>query len=426
MHTKLFIAKRAALVAVVLTFLLSPVIFSSTYNHAAAETLEEMLERLEKELGNIRKSKQDLNDQIANQKNQIGIYSGEIGSLRADMESLQLDIAELDLQIQELEVNIKAINQDVTTKEETISENEQEVETLETETKSRITRDYMDYRARGMVNVDFLPSEDPNTYFKDSQYKSLIQDQTNKDIDQLLALKAQLEEDKAKLEENLIQLARSKAIVDEQSSQLDKAKENLQSKIDGYYSALFQAQANINYSSGVLGAYSEQEAKKQAEAEAVRQRLFNQFTPIGSGQYVIAGTQIGNQGSTGWSTGPHLHFSTAYNGVTQNPCIYLPGNFVAGCGGNGSLQAPMHGTFYYTSRYYSGVNGDLRCINGYGCSAHPAIDVANSIWNAPIYAAHDGWLYKGVDQYGALYIIICQNGNCNAGFKTGYWHLSQY
>lgn len=426
MHTKLFFAKKAAVAAVAVAFLFSPLFIVFPGNHIQAETLEEQLERLEKEIAQIRLGKQGLNDQIASQKNKIGIYSGEIGSLRAEMEGLQFDIAEIDLQIKELEVNIAAINKDVEEKEASIAENQQVVNTLETETKARITHDYMDYRARGMVNVDFLPSEDPNTYFKDSQYKSLIQEQANRDIDEMLARKVQLEKDRAKLDANLSQLARNKAIVDEQSSQLDKAKEDLQSKIDGYYKALYQAQANINYNSSVLGAYSEQEAKKQAQAEAVRQQIFNQFSPIGSGQYVIAGTQIGRQGSTGWSTGPHLHFSVAYNGSTQNPCIYLPGDFVAECGGNGSLAAPMHGSFYYTSKYYSGINGDLRCISGYGCSSHPAIDVANSIWNAPIYAAHDGWLYKGVDQYGALYIIICANNNCNQGFKTGYWHLSQY
>jgi murein DD-endopeptidase MepM/ murein hydrolase activator NlpD len=41
------------------------------------------------------------------------------------------------------------------------------------------------------------------------------------------------------------------------------------------------------------------------------------------GQEVEAGEQIGDMGSTGWSTGPHVHFEVIINGTKYNPLNYI-------------------------------------------------------------------------------------------------------
>lgn len=75
-------------------------------------------------------------------------------------------------------------------------------------------------------------------------------------------------------------------------------------------------------SAGVLGGYGNQVLVQHADGTQTRSAHLSRIDVV-PGQTVAAGQQLGAVGSTGVSTGPHLHFEVLVGGVPVDPAVWL-------------------------------------------------------------------------------------------------------
>jgi predicted nucleic acid-binding Zn-ribbon protein len=391
-----------------------------------AQSLEEQLKEVEQQIKDIQNKKDQLQSQLDANTYLLQGYSSQLSQLYGEAQIYKDEISLLEKQIVELEISMKLLDKQISETKEDIKNTEVAIADLEKESNQRIRNGYMSYRLYGSQDAagTFFHIEDVNIYFKDSQYKEIIQSETNDLMNKVTQLKQQLMDKKEELNNKLAKVREEQEVIEIKKDDLDKKNAELEVRMAAYYDQVNRMNLAIYNGQQGMAVFEEEEAYKRAEAEKIKQEIFNSFNPIGNGQFVLAGTMMGQQGSTGFSTGAHLHFSVIHNGILVNPCGYLPAGVVSGCGGGNSLEWPLRSsTIWYTSAF------GQRCFwwnGGTYCDFHDAIDIAGDPWNTPVYAAHNGYLYKGVDGYGALYIILCETTNCNVGFKTGYWHLSSY
>lgn len=394
----------------------------------AEASLEDQLNALEQEIANLQAEQDAIQSDINSNNYLIAGFDAQASALYGEIEIFQKDIQKLELEIQEIELSIQVLNKQIEESRQEIEESEAVISELENESSKRIKDSYMKFRVYGdeggsganLFNVDSI-----NDYFKNVQYKDLIQNDTNYMMNELARLRQELVVTKAELEESLVQVEKDKTLVEIQRVDLDKRKSELEVKVAQYNQQILALQQQVDSSQQTLAVFEQEQIQLEADAELIRQELFNSFSPTAPGEFVKAGRIIGQQGCTGLCSGAHLHFSVQDNGGWRDPCGYLPGGGpVSGCGwGNRLSTWPIAGTVYYTSAFGN------RCFwwgGTYYCDYHTGADFAGVPWNTAIYAAHDGYAYKGTDPYGANYVIICENTNCNVGIKTGYWHLSSF
>ncbi|MDF1515854.1 MAG: peptidoglycan DD-metalloendopeptidase family protein, partial [Anaerolineae bacterium] len=86
---------------------------------------------------------------------------------------------------------------------------------------------------------------------------------------------------------------------------------------------IYAADAGVVIFAGWSGGYGNLVRVSHGNSYQTYYAHFSAFA-VGCGEPVAQGQIIGYCGSTGWSSGPHLHYEIRKNGVQQNPALYEP------------------------------------------------------------------------------------------------------
>jgi septal ring factor EnvC (AmiA/AmiB activator) len=151
-----------------------------------------------------------------------------------------------------------------------------------------------------------------------------------------------------------------------------------------------------------------QQQNQMAAVEAARANLTQKLAQYGGqvvtvGQWVNAGDLIGFEGTSGCSTGPHLHFEVQAGGGPVNPRNYAPG----------VLRWPLDGGYSIAQEF-----GRPNWAAPY--SFHSGMDMAG-YFGEPVHAAGAGTvIFAGYDRSGFGDHVIIDHGG---GLHTIYGHM---